>query len=113
MSCDDFMELQYTSKKVEVPVEDALTLILCSNPSARLEWESTEISDANVLEQSHHEYAGPEENQTLPPPGTPGQEIWTFMALESEESTISLAYSQPWDDGMKDDWTFELKVTVE
>ncbi len=85
VSCDDFMELHHISKEVKVPVEGALTLILCSSPSTGFEWESAEISDTNVLEQSHHEYVGPEEDQTPPPPGTPGQEIWTFMALETGE----------------------------
>jgi len=113
VSCDDFTESQYSSKEVKGPVEGALTLILCSNPSTGFEWESAEISDTTVLKQAHHEYAGPEEGQTPPPPGTAGQEIWTFMALETGESTISLAYSQPWEDGLKADWTFELKVIVE
>ena len=113
VACDEFMELQHISKEVKVPVEGALTLILCSNPSTGFEWESAEISDTTVLKQAHHEYVGPEEEQTPPAPGTAGQEIWNFMALETGDSTISLAYSQPWDDGLKDDWTFELKVTVE
>ncbi len=113
VSCDDFMELQHISKKVKVPVEGELTLILCSNPSTGFEWETAEISDTNVLEQSHHEYVGPDEDQTPPPPGTPGHEIWNFMALETGVSTISLAYSHVQEDGPKGDWTFELEVTVE
>ncbi|NQT74207.1 MAG: hypothetical protein HQ553_15800 [Chloroflexi bacterium] len=60
VSCDDFTELKHISKEVKGPVEGALTLILCSNPSTGFEWESAEISDTTVLKQAHHEYVGPE-----------------------------------------------------
>ncbi|MFC2027928.1 protease inhibitor I42 family protein [Chloroflexota bacterium] len=112
-SCDEFKESQHISNEVKVPVESELTVILCSNPSTGFEWESAETSDTTVLKQTHHEYAAPGQVKIPPPPGTDGHEIWNFMALEAGESTISLTYSQPWDDGLKDDWTFELKVTVE
>jgi predicted secreted protein len=46
-----------------------------------------------------------------PPPGTPGQEVWTFNALKAGESTISLDYS--WLGGEKGEWTFVLNVVVE
>ena len=52
------------------------------------------------------------ESKTPPPPGTAGQEIWTFKALRPGTSTISMDYSRPWEGGEKGEWTFKLTVVV-
>ena len=112
-SCDDFTKLQNISKEVEVPVDGSLTVTLCSNPTTGFEWESAEISDQTVLRQIAHEYVAPEDGGDKPPaPGTPGQEVWTFKALNQGTSTISVDYSRPWEGGEKGTWTFILSVVV-
>jgi inhibitor of cysteine peptidase len=55
----------------------------------------------------------PEENETPPPPGTAGQEVWTFKAFKTGKSTISIEYSRPWEGGEKAAWTFVLTVLVD
>jgi len=111
-SCDDFMKLKHISKEVEVPVDGSLTVTLCSNPTTGFQWsELAQISDQTVLQQVDHKFVIPE-REPPPPPGTPGQEVWTFKALKEGESIISMEYSRPWEGGEKGVWTFVLTVVV-
>lgn len=112
VSCDDFMKLQNISKEVQVPVGDSFTVTLCSNPTTGFQWsESAQISDGTVLQQADHKFISPE-SEPPPPPGTPGQEVWTFQALKKGKTTVSMEYSRPWEGGEKGTWTFVLTVTV-
>ncbi|MFC1937420.1 protease inhibitor I42 family protein [Chloroflexota bacterium] len=112
ISCDDFMKEQHISKEIEVAAGDSFTVTLCSNPTTGFLWsESAQIGDQSVLEQARHKIISPE-SEPPPPPGTPGQEIWTFMALKKGMSTVSLEYSRLWEGGEKGEWTFNLTVVV-
>jgi len=110
ISCDEFYEQNHISQEVDVAVGDSFTVTLCSNPSTGFEWESAQISDQSVLQQIDYKFVGPEGEP--PPPGTPGQGIWTFQALKQGTSIISLEYSRPWEGGEKGEWTFNLTVVV-
>ena len=113
VSCDDFYKQQHISKEVEVNVDGSFTVTLCSNPTTGFQWESPQISDQIVLEQVDRKFVYPEDTGDKPlPPGTPGQEVWTFKALKEGESTISIKYSRPWEGGEKGEWTFKLTVVV-
>ncbi len=71
-----------------------LTVILGSNPTTGYQWlEDAEISDKNIVEQTSHIFMGPGIDE---PPGTPGEEVWTFKALERGTVTILLEYSRSW-----------------
>lgn len=112
VSCDDFISTKHISQKIKVNAGDSLKVVLCSNPSTGFQWsEAAEISDQNILEQVDHKLVMPE-SEPLPPPGTPGQEVWTFKALNKGKSTISLEYSQSWEGGEQGEWTYTLTVTV-
>jgi inhibitor of cysteine peptidase len=93
VSCDDFIEQHHISKEVEVAVNGSLTVTLCSNPTTGFRWsESAQISDRTVLKQVDHKFVSPE-SEPPPPPGTPGQEVWVFQALQEGTSNISMEYS--------------------
>ena len=111
ISCDDFYLLQHVSQELEVDAGDSFTVTLCSNPTTGFQWEEARISDQTVLEQTDRKFVGPE-SEPPPPPGTPGQEVWTFQALKEGQSTISIDYSRPWEGGEKGEWTFILTVVV-
>jgi len=112
VSCDDFYQRQHISQDVEVGVGDSLIVTLCSNPSTGFQWaESAEISDQTVLKQVGHKFVSPQ-SEPPPPPGTPGQEVWTFEARKQGTSTISMEYSRPWEGGEKGEWIFNLTVGV-
>jgi inhibitor of cysteine peptidase len=110
--CDEFYESRHISRDADIPVGAALQVILCSNPSTGFQWEEARISDPAVLEELSHEFVSPE-SKPPPPPGTPGQDVWTFKALKAGESTISVDYSRPWEGGEKGEWTFVLNVVVQ
>ena len=112
VSCDDFMNQKHISKQFEIQTGGSLTVTLCSNPTTGFLWsESAQISDPTVLQQTGHQLVvpGPE---PPPPPGTPGQEVWTLKALKKGTSTVSMEYSRPWEGGEKGAWTFALTVVV-
>ena len=112
VSCDDFYQQNHISKEVAVAVGGTVTVTLCSNPSTGFIWsETAQISDQSVLQQTDHKLVMPE-SEPPPPPGTPGQEVWTFQALNKGTSTVSVEYSRPWEGGEKGEWTFVLTVTV-
>jgi len=114
VSCDDFMEQQHLSKRVEVSAGETFTVTLCSNASTGFQWvEPAQVSDKGVLKQTGHEFIPPEEKDgELPAPGTAGQQRWTFEALRKGTTEVSMEYSRPWEGGEKGEWTFTLTVVV-
>jgi len=108
VSCDDFSQ-EHISKQVEVAAGGTVTVTLCSNPTTGFEWESARISDQTVIQEVSQCVVSPEAEGLV---GAPGQEAWTFKALKKGTSTVSMAYSRPWEGGEKGVWTFNLTVTV-
>ena len=75
-------------------VGEELTVTLGSNPTTGFRWsEFAEISDESVIKQVSHKFVGPGIDK---PPGTSGEEVWTFKALKKGTTTISMEYSRPW-----------------
>ncbi len=114
VSYDDFMKEQHISQEVEVAVDGSLTLTMYSNPTEGRQWSEAQISDQTVLQQTDHKLVMPEvEGDMPPPPGTPGQEVWTFKALKEGKSTISMEYTHPWEGGEEEPMlTFVLTVVA-
>ena len=97
----------------EVAVGETFTITLYSNPSTGYQWsENAQISDQSVLEQVGHKFVYPQSETPLPP-GTPGQEVWTFKTVNKGTTKVSMEYSRPWESGEKGIPTFELIVVVE
>lgn len=118
VTCDEFMELdpgeQAIERELEVTAGASFTVTLCSNPSTGFEWEEVVISDSSVLRETGREFQAPGAGASeAPPPGAAGKEVWTFEAVKQGTSTVSMAYSRPWEGGEKEVWTFSLAVVVE
>jgi inhibitor of cysteine peptidase len=112
VSCDEFYDNHHISTMLEVQIGETFEVKLCSNPSTGFRWsEEAQISDPAVLQQEDHKFIGPE-SKPPPPPGTPGQEVWTFKALKQGSSDIYLEYSRPWEGGEKGEWTCTVNVVV-
>ncbi len=105
VSVDD----SYSGQEVEVAVGGSLTVTLESNASTGFQWELVSISDETVLEKVANTYEAPEDPDMV---GAPGKEIWTFSALKKGTSTISMEYSQPWENGTQVAETFDLTIVV-
>ena len=116
VSCDDFNNNNHITAMPQLEVHlgqtDIFEVKLCSNPTTGFKWsENAQISDTAVLVQEDHEFIGPE-SEPPPPPGTPGQEVWTFKALKEGSSTIFFEYSRPWEGGENGEWTCTVNVIV-
>ena len=113
LECDAFYDMPNQVDRIEVSEGDIFTITLCSNPTTGFNWvEDAEISDTQVVRQDDQEFTAPGTADDPPAPGTPGTHTWTFSALQAGESVITLAYSQPWEGGEKNAWTFTLTVVV-
>ena len=78
ISCDEFYDNHYINTMLEVKIGETFEVKLCSNPTTGFQWsEKAQISNAAILKQEDHKFIGPE-SEPPSPPGTQGQEIWTF-----------------------------------
>lgn len=120
VSWEDFRKEQHISKEVEVPVDGSLIVTLESNPTTGLKWQYEEevkdtlhiltgIPDETVLALVGQKFVAPEAGA---PPGTGGEEVWTFKAVGKGTTELSLEYSQPWEGGTKAAKTFTLTIVV-
>ena len=109
ISCDQFQDSHHSRNEIDLGVGDTITIDLCSNPTTGFHWEENpDISDSTVLGQTSHEFIPPGTDV----PGQAGREVWVFTTLKKGESKVSFEYSQPWEGGMKSEWTYTLTVTV-
>ena len=112
VSCDEFHDNHHIEQMLQVQPDETFEVKLCSNPTTGFQWaKEAQISDSTVLKQEDHKFIGPE-SEPPPPPGTPGQEIWTFKALKEGSSMIFFEYSRPWEGGEKGEWTCTVNVVV-
>jgi inhibitor of cysteine peptidase len=110
VSCDDFGNQPHISKQMVVTAGNTFTVTLCSNATTGFQWfESAQISDQTVVQQTGHEFVSPENTSVV---GAPGNEVWIFKALKKGTSTITMEYGRPWEGGEKGVWTFNLTVAV-
>ncbi len=96
-------------------VGEDLTVTLGSNQTTGFRWsEFAEISDRTVVRQVNHWYQslGGKEYETPPPPGTSGEEVWTFKALKKGTTTISMEYSRPWIEEDIGHWTVNITANI-
>jgi inhibitor of cysteine peptidase len=110
LTYDDFTQNKIQTHTLSnVRIGNTIAITLPSNATTGFQWSVARISDSAVLSQEgNSEYVLPE--STLA--GAGGQEIWTFKALKRGSSTIYMEYSQAWQGGTKNAWTFTASVTV-
>ena len=110
VSCNDFGTQPHRNKQINVAAGNTFTVALCSNPSTGFHWsESAQISDQTIVQQTSHKFVPLETPDIV---GASGKEVWTFKALHKGTNTIIMEYSQPWENGEKGNWTFNLTVVI-
>ena len=108
ISCDDFTENPTSMRnEFEIEVGDKVYIELCSNPTTGFEW-SYEMSGDMAVKEEDHDFHSPEDDV----PGTPGKEQWTFEGTAKGTTEVFMEYSQPWEDGVKQDWIYRITITV-
>lgn len=111
VTIDEFMSAKYINREVTIPGGGALTVTLGSNPTTGYSWnETAQIANPAALQQTASQFV-PSEGKGIV--GAPGEQVWTFKALQKGTTTVGMEYGQPWVGGAKGAWTFELTVTVE
>lgn len=111
VTCEQFSKQSHIVQDVTATVGSTITVTLCSNPTTGFQWgEQAEISNAQVLKQTSQKMVGPSNTGMA---GAPGNQVWTFEALQAGTSTASFSYSRPWEGGEKGVETFKLNVTVQ
>jgi len=105
------LDASYDGREIEVTAGDLLVITLESNPTTGFGWQLSEPLDEGLLVLIENRYE-PGENVGLGMVGTGGSEVWTFKALATGETKISMEYSRPWEGGEKAVQTFEITVTI-
>ena len=108
ISCDEFRANNHVRNEFQVEIGDKIRAKLCSNPTTGFKWEY-EMSSENVLKEEDHDFEEPKSSV----PGAAGIEAWTFEAIEKGTAEVRMEYSQPWEGGLKKEWTYTITVTVE
>ena len=108
ITCDNFNESHSCISAFNMEVGDKVRVRLCSNTTTGFQWEY-QMTQGNVLKEEDHDYEEPEGNLA----GAAGTELWTFEAVGAGETEVSMTYSQPWEGGEKDVWTYTMMITVE
>ena len=104
------LDASHNGQEIEVAVGDLLVITLGSNPTTGFGWQLSGIDeDLLALVESRYE---PGENAEQGMVGAAGNEVWTFKALTTGVTTISMEYSRPWEGGEKAVQTFEVTVTI-
>ena len=108
INCDQFNESHHTRNEFQVEIGDKIRVKICSNPTTGFEW-NYETTVEGVLREEDHDFEEPKEDV----PGAAGIEVWTFEAVGKGTTEVRLTYSQPWEGGEKEVWTYTMTVTVE
>ncbi len=95
----DFTAQQHLTRHVELNVGDSFSLVLGSNHSTGFSWtENAAITDVSIFTQTNHQYLKDSPQEVI---GAPIQEQWSFKALRTGTTRLSLSYDRPWDGGEK------------
>ena len=108
VSCDQFRANGHRSSEFEVEVGDKIRVELCSNPTTGFE-RTYGTGGGSVLREEDRDFAEPEDAGVV---GAAGKDLWTFESTAEGTTEILTEYGQPWDGGIKSEWTFTLAVTV-
>jgi len=107
---ETFQNQPHIDAVMSAVVGEELTVTLGSNPTTGLQWsEEAWISDETIIRQVDHKFVGPGIDL---PPGTPGEEVWTFKGLKKGTTTIILEYSRPWNEKDIGLWAVFIAVTI-
>ncbi len=107
-SCAKFQAYHHFISEIQLAVGDIIIVELCSNPTTGFQWEYGTIGEI-VLQETDHKFVPPGSDV----PGASGKDVWMFEAVEKGETELRMEYSQPWEGGEKEEWTYILTVTVE
>ena len=108
VTCEDFEDNPNNESEFTLEVGDKIRIELCANPSTGYGWDY-EMTVEGIVAEEDHDYDEPESDLV----GAPGTELWTFEAVNSGNTKITMKYTPPGGDNTEDSWTLVMVVTVE
>jgi inhibitor of cysteine peptidase len=91
----------------QIEIGDKITVKLCSNPTTGFQW-GYEMSGDNAIKEEDHDFEEPNGDVV----GASGTEVWTFEGTAEGTTVVLMEYSQPWEGGIKKEWTYRMNITV-
>jgi predicted secreted protein len=82
-----------SGKTIIVRAGKEFAIRLGSNGTTGYQWQLAEPVDENMIRFMRSEYITPDTDLM----GAPGVENWTFMALKTGKSKVTLKYVRPWE----------------
>ncbi|MFC1893683.1 protease inhibitor I42 family protein [Chloroflexota bacterium] len=107
---EDFTRDQHFTWAANTDIGDTIIVKVGSNPTTGFTWpDIVQISNQDIVRQTDHKFVSPGQTAV---PGASGKDVWTFKALKTGTTTISMGYSKPWEGGEKSEWTFIATIIV-
>ena len=107
---------EYDDPEAPVEVEEGLefSLVLESNPTTGYSWQLAEPLDEELLRLvgTSFEAKGGSHGEGGEIVGAPGEEVWTFEALEAGKTEVVLEYVRPWEKDVKPEKTVTFEVEI-
>ena len=109
ISCEEFRENPNSIiNDFQIEIGDKINVKLCSNPTTGFEW-SYEMSGDNAIKEEDHDFEEPDGDVV----GASGIEVWTFEGTAKGTTVVLMEYSQPWEGGIKKEWSYRIAITVQ
>jgi predicted secreted protein len=109
ISCEEFRENPNSIiNDFQIEIGDKITVKLCSNPTTGFQW-NYEMSGDNALKEEDHDFEEPDGDVV----GESGIEVWTFEGTAKGTTIVLMEYNQPWEGGIKKEWTHRMTITVQ
>ena len=109
ISCEEFQENPNSIiNDFQIEIGDKITVKLCSNPTTGFQW-GYEMSGDNAIKEEDHDFEEPNGDVV----GASGTEVWTFEGTAEGTTVVLMEYSQPWEGGIKKEWTYRMNITVQ
>ena len=109
ISCEEFQENPNSIiNDFQIEIGDKITVKLCSNPTTGFQW-GYEMSGDNAIKEEDHDFEEPNGDVV----GASGTEVWTFEGTAKGTIVVLMEYSQPWEGGIKKEWTYRMNITVQ
>ena len=106
--CEEFRENPNSIiNDFQIEIGDKITVKLCSNPTTGFQW-GYEMSGDNAIKEEDHDFEEPNGDVV----GASGTEVWTFEGTAEGTTVVLMEYSQPWEGGIKKEWTYRMNITV-
>ena len=103
------LDMADNGRQIEVEVDQTLVISLESNPTTGFSWELIEFEDPILQSMGEAEFQPSESNEVV---GAGGTEIFRFKTVGKGQTTLTLVYRRPWEEGVDPIETFRLNVTV-